>query len=89
MNDYEMKARRAARDDALCTFIDKYSETHRYAPTLREVGEAFGLRSKATTTVWLRRLRKEGRVSWTEGDARTLHTTTTGEHDGRNQERPA
>lgn len=66
-------AKRRARDDKLVDWVESYLTKHKYAPTVREVGKAFGLSSTSTTSQWLQRLRREGRVDWNDGDTRTLH----------------
>lgn len=65
-----------ARDDDLVEFIDAYLDVHRYAPTFREVGKAFNLSSSSSVHQWLKRLRREDRIDWVDGETRTLHTVS-------------
>lgn len=62
------------RDDLLVRWIDAFLDEKGYAPAVREIGQAFDLASSASVKSWLDRLRKEGRVTWVEGQTRTLHT---------------
>jgi SOS-response transcriptional repressor LexA len=61
-------------DDDLCAWIEDFVEQHRYAPTVRELMEACGYTSSSSAKVRLDRLRREGRVTWNEGEQRTLRT---------------
>ena len=66
---------RKQRDGHLIEWIGNFVKREGYAPSVREVGEAFGLSSSSTTADWLNRLRREGRVDWEDGETRTLHVT--------------
>ncbi len=51
-------------------FVQTYIQTHGYAPTLREIGEHFGLSSVATVHKHLKTLEEKGALSREEGRAR-------------------
>ena len=58
--------------------IDRWLRTHRYAPTVRDIGYVLGYRSSATVWFHLAALRRDGRVDWLDGQVRTLHLTLEG-----------
>lgn len=64
---------RQERDARLIAWIASYLKRKKFAPTVREIGEAFGLSSTSTTFEWLNRLRREGRIDWCPGEVRTIH----------------
>lgn len=72
MNERRKSARGVEKRGQITEAIAAYSEAHGYAPTVRELAGAVGLRS--TNTVWshLLYLRQLGRVTWQEGAGRTL-----------------
>lgn len=53
-------------------FIPDFTEIHGYPPSFRQVGEGTGMRSTSTVQQHLNILRELGRVTWTDGVARTL-----------------
>ncbi len=71
---------RRERDDKLIHWVGSFLRKNRYAPSVREIGAAFGLSSTSTTADWLSRLRREGRVNWREGETRTLHVVKPKRH---------
>lgn len=68
-----MTTARSNRDDQCVEYIADYLRRKQYAPTVREIGKRFGQSSSSTTSQWLQRLRREGRIDWTDGETRTLH----------------
>lgn len=66
---------RDARDDEVLSAIRSYRATHDYGPTIVELLDAVGLKSKASLQNALDRLRVAGRVEWEPGRARTLRVT--------------
>ena len=53
--------------------ISGWTAGHKYAPTVRELGDLLGLRSSATIHHHLRAMRQAGLVDWVDGQVRTLH----------------
>lgn len=58
--------------DALLELIRSYIEAHGYGPSVRELGEAAGLRSTATVQYHLRALAEEGRIVLEPGKKRAI-----------------
>lgn len=67
-------------DDALVCWISDFTPSHDYAPSVREVATFLGV-NVSTTHHRLARLRREGKVTWNEGETRTLRAIK--EHDAR------
>lgn len=65
-------------DDRIIDYIATYRREHGYCPTIKEVAAHMGYASH--THVWriLQRLRDEGRVSYVDGEPRTLVESNTG-----------
>jgi len=55
--------------------IRNFVKERHYSPTLTEIGEILGLRSKATVAAHLRTLSGLGLVTWQKGQERTLVIT--------------
>ena len=55
--------------------IRSFVKEHHYSPTLTEIGEILGLRSKATVAAHLKTLRELGLVTWQPAQERTLVIT--------------
>ncbi len=60
-------------------FIHSWTSAHRYAPTIREVGDGLGLSSSGTVHNRLSLMRELGVIDWIDGEARTLHLTDLGD----------
>lgn len=58
--------------------ISDWHDLHGYAPTVRDLCDQIGVASPSTIHVHLTILREEGCVDWLDGQARTLHLTSTG-----------
>ena len=57
-----------------------FADTHGYAPTIREIGNAYGWTTNGVMC-HLNAMRKKGWVSWLDGHARTLRVLEV-PHDG-------
>lgn len=57
-------------------FVRDHHNAYGFAPTIREIGEAVGLSSTATTSHYLDVLRTLGRIDWQRGRARTITVVT-------------
>lgn len=55
--------------------VRSFVKEHHYSPTLTEIGEILGLRSKATVAAHLKTLRDLGLVTWQTAQERTLVIT--------------
>jgi LexA DNA binding domain-containing protein len=60
------------RQESIHQWIKEYLTKHSYAPTLREIAKAFEIKSPNGVMCHLKSLREQGKVTWVEGDARTL-----------------
>jgi repressor LexA len=58
--------------DRIVDAITVMTSENGYAPTIRELGEAVGLKSPDSVSFHLAKLRDEGRVTWMDGKSRTL-----------------
>ena len=55
--------------------IIEYHKENGYAPSWEEIRQAVGLKSKATVSYHMRKLRDSGRISYLDGQPRTLVVT--------------
>ena len=60
------------RTHRILKFIDNFISEHGYSPTIREIGQAVGLRSNSTTAGYLDRMQKAGLISSSPGSARSI-----------------
>lgn len=60
------------REKAILKFIEKEMEKNGYAPSVREIGKAVGLKSTATVHTYLAGLAKKGYIKKEEQKGRTL-----------------
>lgn len=60
------------RHRQIVEFIQGYRGQNGYPPTVDEIGQAIGLRSKSTVHGYLDRMRKQRLVDWEDGKPRTL-----------------
>jgi len=58
--------------DRIIDAIATMTAENGHAPTIRELGEAVGLKSPDSVSFHLTKLRVEGRVTWIDGKSRTL-----------------
>lgn len=66
-----MKLTKELIDKELIAWIDTFQKENRYAPSVREVATYLGMGTAATHSR-LSRLREENRLTWNEGETRTL-----------------
>lgn len=66
----EVVPRLTARQDEIHTWMMQYQEDHGMPPSLREIAEAFDIRSTNAVSDHLRALERKGRASHREGIAR-------------------
>lgn len=52
-------------------WIDGFTDSHGYPPTIREIGNAYGWTTNGVKS-HLDPMRKKGWLTWTEGHSRTL-----------------
>ncbi len=64
------------RERQLLDFITQFIQRFGYAPTLKEIGEAMGIRSPATVHEHIDRLRQKGFIKKLDGTARGLEVVT-------------
>jgi repressor LexA len=56
----------------ICQFIAQFVATHRYAPTIREIGHGMGISSTSVVLYHLRALERAGALCHREGYSRTI-----------------
>lgn len=74
--------------DNICRFIQQYWREFGYAPSIRIIGSAFGMKSTATALKVIRELEEQGRISREGSSHRTIkvvagHDYRTCDHDWR------
>lgn len=69
------------RTHQILRFIDDFTNEHGFSPTIREIGQAVGLRSNSTTAGYLDRMQKAGLISSSPGSARSIHIVRKEEHN--------
>ena len=60
--DKELKEHGNELRERICQFITAYTDTHSYAPTVREIGAGVGLKSSSSVYSHLTQLEIEGRI---------------------------
>lgn len=60
--DKELKEHGNELRERICQFITDYTDTHLYAPTIREIGAGVGLKSSSSVHSHLTQLEIEGRI---------------------------
>ena len=60
--DKELKEHGNELRERICQFITEYTDTHSYAPTIREIGASVGLKSSSSVHSNLTWLEIEGRI---------------------------
>ncbi len=68
------------RERQLLDFITQFIDRYGYAPTLKEIGIAMGIRSPATIHEHIDRLRQKGFIKKLDGTARGLEVVKTNYH---------
>lgn len=64
------------RQQAILDYVVSHARERGYAPTVREIGDRFGIRSPNAVACHLDALRRKGRVTSEPGRARTLRAVT-------------
>lgn len=67
-----MPKRRPEVREAILRYVEQVSTEHGYAPSVREIAQAVGLRSPASVAYHLRRLEEEGRLARRPTAARSI-----------------
>jgi repressor LexA len=62
----------SARRRSILSCIARHTAAKGYPPSYRQIGAAVGLKSSYTVKLHLDALREAGRVTWEEGENRTL-----------------
>ncbi len=73
------------REKAILKFIEKEMEKNGYAPSVREIGKAVGLKSTATVHNYLARLAEKGYIKKEEQKGRTLRLLKGGNGEAINK----
>ncbi|EST12030.1 transcriptional regulator [Sporolactobacillus laevolacticus] len=60
------------RRELIVDAVNKLTEEHGYAPSVRELADAVNLKSTSTVQGHLERLKRDGRVDFEEGCPRTV-----------------
>ena len=63
--------------DKILTYITAHRDEHGYAPTVREIAEAVGLRSTSTVQAHIDRMERDGVIFRTRGISRTVRVVGT------------
>ena len=63
------------RQAQVAKFIDKFTQRNGYAPSMRDIGEQFNMKSPNGVMCHLRALKKKGHLTWEAGKSRTLRLT--------------
>lgn len=74
--------------DNICRFIQQYWKEFGYAPSIRIIGKAFGMKSSETALNAIRELERQGRITRETASHRTIRVVAgfdhkTCEHDWR------
>lgn len=64
------------RQGDILDFIRRYIKDFGYAPTVRKIGDSFGIKSPNGVVCHLKALAKAGAISWEPHSARTLRILT-------------
>lgn len=68
-------ARTSTKQEEILLYINQFIGENGYAPTVREIGSAVGLRSTATVSYHLTQLQEKGLLSFAAGKKRSITTT--------------
>lgn len=81
-------------DETFIKWLTRFVDSHRYAPSVREAAGFLGV-NLSSAHHRLERLRREGRITWNEGETRTMRLTekerngeTTSTRRGRSTQVP-
>lgn len=67
-----------ARKKQICQYIDQFTADNGYPPSVREIGDAVGLKSPSTVQRYIVILQKDGILRKNDGKTRTITTTKPG-----------
>ena len=67
-----------ARKKQICHYIDHFTAENGYPPSVREIGDAVGLKSPSTVQRYIVILQKEGVLRKNDGKTRTITTSRPG-----------
>ena len=69
-------ARTSTKQQEILQYLTDFTARHGYAPSIREICQAVGLRSTASVHYHMTELARQGRIEWDAGKKRavTLHT---------------
>ncbi|MDR0248186.1 MAG: transcriptional repressor LexA [Oscillospiraceae bacterium] len=68
----------SSKKQEIYEYIVRFTEDRGYPPSVREIGEAVGLRSPSTVHSHLQTLRRQGLINMGEGKTRTISTSYSG-----------
>lgn len=60
------------RQQDIYDFIRNHIAEKKYSPTIREIGEALGIKSSSTVHEHLSKMRKNGHINFVDSSPRTL-----------------
>ena len=60
------------RQQEIIDYILQYREQHGQGPTLAEIAEGVGFKSKSTVQSCLQRMERKGLITWTRGEPRSI-----------------
>lgn len=66
------------RDIEALMLIHRFVSENGYAISIRELGDAMGVSSPATTWARLKRLERDGLIGFSRNESRTVHLTDIG-----------
>ena len=67
-----MASRNPARRDLIVSFVDSYTKEHGFCPTIREISCAVGLKSTATVYDHLKRMQRDGILTFSPFTPRSI-----------------
>ncbi|MGI6004430.1 MAG: transcriptional repressor LexA [Christensenellales bacterium] len=70
-----MAQQMSSKQAQMLAFIDQYIQKHGYSPTVREIGQAMGLKSTSTVHGYLKRLEKHGALQRESGKSRVIQVS--------------
>lgn len=73
-----MASKLTRRQDEILTFVQRYTESHGYPPSVREIGQAMGLTSSSTVHSHLEALARKGRLRRDPSKPRALEVLGNG-----------
>lgn len=74
------------KQNNVLNYIKKFSATHGYPPSIREIGNGLGLSSPATVHTYLKKLKNAGYIRVEENKFRALEILVDNEYEEKNEE---